>query len=53
MNFKRKINNLDKFKKEMDKYSHLEKNEINSAISWLSKLQKSKNNFKDYKCQRL
>ena len=40
MNFKRNINNLTKFKKMMEKYSHLEKNEISSVIKWLKKLQK-------------
>jgi oxidase EvaA len=40
MNFKRNKKSLIKFKREMEKYSHLEKKEINSVIKWKNKLQK-------------
>jgi oxidase EvaA len=41
MNFKRKLNKLKKFKEEMYKYSHLEKEEIGSIVKWRNKLQKN------------
>ncbi len=41
MNFKRKLNKLKKFKEEMNKYSHLEKEEIESIIKWRNRLQKN------------
>ena len=40
MNFKRNKKSLIKFKREMEKYSHLEKKEINSVVKWKNKLQK-------------
>ena len=41
MNFKRKLNKLKKFKEEMNKYSHIEKEEIESIIKWRNRLQKN------------
>ena len=41
MNFKRKLNKLKKFKEEMNKYSHLEKEEIESIVKWRNRLQKN------------
>ena len=40
MNFKRKLDKLKKFKEEMTKYSHLEKEEIQSIVKWRNRLQK-------------
>ena len=40
MNFNRKTKSLIKFKKEMEKYSHVENDKIKSVIKWRNKLQK-------------
>ena len=40
MNFRRSIQKLIEFKKEMTKYAYLENNNIASIINWKNKLQK-------------
>ena len=40
MNFKRNIKKLLTFKKEIEKYSHLEQTDIKSILTWRNKRQK-------------
>ena len=40
MNFKRNFNKLINFKKEMNKYAHLEKSDIKPVLNWVKKRQK-------------
>ena len=40
MNFKRNIMKLFAFKKEMEKYKHLEQSDIKSILTWRNKRQK-------------
>ena len=40
MNFKRNFNKLINFKKEMNKYAHLEKSDIKQVLNWVKKRQK-------------
>ena len=40
MNFKKNIKKLIQFKKEMLKYSHIEKTSIKPIVNWKNKLQK-------------
>ena len=40
MKFKKNLAKLNKFKEEMNKYHHLEKEEIVSIVKWKNRLQK-------------